>query len=117
MTPGKELNIMVAERVLGKSAQRPVRDYSNSIEAAWEVATQMNITLIPIDDGSWFAMVAPEGGFRSPQAFIECMQKGEFADSGAAVTKSAPLSICIAAINAVSKREIDQSTHDLSRLN
>jgi hypothetical protein len=105
MQAGKDLNHLVAERVFGYAkGSRSVRDYSNNMQDAWEVASRMGITLIPIEDGSWFAMVGPSEGWRSPQAFIECMQKGEFADSGAAVTKSAALSICIAAMKAVEKR-------------
>jgi hypothetical protein len=115
MNAGRDLNNLIAEHVMGHSVHRqkqvffeatakgtrPVRDYSNNMEHAWEVANHLGITLIPIEDGSWFAMVGPTGGFKSPADFIECMQKADFANSGAAVTKSAALSICIAAIKAV----------------
>jgi hypothetical protein len=128
MNPGRDLNNLVAEQVMGHTVHRqknvffeatpkgnrPVRDYSNNMQDAWEVATHMGITLIPIEDGSWFAMVGPQEGWRSPQAFIECMQKGEFADSGAAVTKNAALSICIAAVKATEKKRsapTPESTH------
>jgi hypothetical protein len=105
MNPGKELDAMVATQVLGHPAtMHAVRDYSQNIEDAWEVVSAMGMTLIPIEDGSWFAMVGPHGGWRSPAEFIECMQKGDFARSGAAVTQSAPLSICLAALNAVQNR-------------
>jgi hypothetical protein len=110
MTPGRDLNNLIAERVMGQEkGTKPVRDYSNKIEDAWEVATRLGISLIPVADHSWFAMVGPIGGFQSPADFIECMQKADFANSGAAVTKSAALSICIAAIKATEKRASDES--------
>ena len=115
MKPGRELNNLIAEQVMGISpgTTRTPRDYSNNMADAWEVATRMGITLIPIEDGSWFAMVGPNKGWRSPQAFIECMQKGDFAKSGAAVSENAALSICIAAIKALENRvePTPESTH------
>ena len=110
MKPGRELNNLISEQIMGNSPNldgaRPVRDYSNNMEDAWEVATRMGITLIPIDDGSWFAMVGPPHGYKSPADFIQCMQNSDFAHSGAAVAKTAALSICLAAIRAAEKRTL-----------
>jgi hypothetical protein len=104
MNAGRELDQLISHTVLGKPQSPMVRNYSTSIADAWEVATTMGITLIPIEDGSWFAMVGPSGGWRSPAEFMECLQRGEFARTGAAVSNSAPLSICLAAMNAVGNR-------------
>jgi hypothetical protein len=126
MKPGKEMDILVATQVMGHAISkqkqmvyeashqgtRPLRSYSKNIEDAWEVVMAIGITMIPIDDGSWFAMVGPREGWKSPAEFIDCMQKGDFARSGAAVTQSAPLSICLAALNAVEKRKTDQNNFD-----
>ena len=125
MSPGRDLNNLIAEQVMGHTVHRqkdvffeatakgarPVRDYSTNMEAAWEVATRLGISLIPVADDSWFAMVGPSDGFKTPADFIECMQRADFANSGAAVTKSAVLSICLAAVLAVKKRTDQPSSN------
>jgi hypothetical protein len=122
MKAGQDLDILVATRVLGHTLHkqddayvettpkgtRPLPHYSRSIKAAWEVVQAMGITLIPIQENSWFALVGPKVGWASPAEFMECMQKGEFLRAGAAVSESAPLSICIAAFNAIEKRNSDE---------
>jgi hypothetical protein len=105
MNAGKELDQLVSHAVLGhKHTSLILRNYSTSIEDAWEVVSKMGITLIPIEEGSWFAMVGPSGGWKSQADFMLCLQKGEFAKAGAAVSDSAPLSICLAAVNAIGNR-------------
>ena len=114
---GREMDMMVATKVMGHTlhkqkhvvlestqlGSRPLRSYSKSIEDAWEVAEAMGITLIPIEGGSWFALIGPKEGWKSPAEFLACLQAGDFLRAGAAVTDSAPLSVCLAALNAIEK--------------
>jgi hypothetical protein len=109
---------MVAERVLGHSVAqqkrevfemtpkgpRPLRAYSSEIAAAWEVVEHLGMTVIPIENNQWFVLATGRDGFKSPAHFIEYLQTGNFVSAGAAVTDSAPLAICIAAIQAVESR-------------
>jgi hypothetical protein len=119
MKAGRDLDRIISEYVLGyanvkqKNAgfveatplgTRPLAAYSKDMSAAWEVATAMAITLIPIEDGSWFAMAGKRGGWRSPAEFLQYLQTGEFSRSGAAVAETAPLAICLAAYAAMEKR-------------
>jgi hypothetical protein len=125
MRPGRELDTQIAQKVFNYPVfikkripyegaplgERPLRNYSKDIAAAWEVAEKMGISILPIADGSWFAMVGKEPrdqkvGWKSPAEFIEYLQSGSFAEAGAAVNESAPLAICLAALSAITKKEI-----------
>ncbi len=121
MKAGRQLDLVIAQNVMGyplhqqndeifettPSGVRNLHEYSSRIDAAWEVAVQMGITLIPIEGGSWFALAGSKEGWGSPAEFMECLQKADFAHVGAAVTQSAPLSICLAAVKAAEKRKSD----------
>jgi hypothetical protein len=74
------------------------------MNAAWEVAQKMRITLIPIQDRSWFALVGKPTGWESPAQLMQYMAENAFAEGGAAVQNSAPLAICLAALTAIQKR-------------
>jgi len=116
-----EIDSWIAEYVLGHSIIRqkkgtvkertplghirPLRRYSKDITAAWEVAERLSISLIPISDGSWFALVGKGRGWENPGEFIQYIQTGDFVTSGAAVTKCPALSICLAALRSVEKSE------------
>ncbi len=118
---GQKMDLLIAETILGHSivkrkqggytegtdrGTRPLPSYSKDISAAWEVAEKIGITLIPVDQGSWFAMAGTNGQrWKSPGEFIQYLQTGEFASAGAAVADSAPLAICLAALSAVKKKE------------
>lgn len=118
MRPGRELDTLIAKHVfefeviikrklpteVTPAGERPLREYSKEIGAAFDVARKMNMSLIPIEGGSWFALAGGNAGFTTPADFIQYLGRGDFANSGAAVTESAPLSICIAAIKAVESR-------------
>ena len=116
---GRELDILIARDILGHQVEknkkfgfveitpigtRPMKKYSKDIEAAWEVALHLGVTLLPIQDGTWFALVGPEVGWESPAQFYEYMQKAEFVKAGAAVAETAPLAICLAAYRANQSR-------------
>lgn len=115
MRPGRELDTMIAQHIFGHevvikrkiptevtpSGERPLREYSKEIGAAFDVAKKLNISLIPIEGGQWFALKGKEEGFSSPASFIEYLSAGNFVDAGAAVTESPSLSICLAAMKAV----------------
>jgi hypothetical protein len=117
MKAGREFDILISTEVLGHTIHkqessyfevtsegiRPLRAYSAQMDAAWDVIQSQGITLIPIEGGLWFAFAGPGGGWRSPAEFLECLQKGEFVNSGAAVSESAPLSACLAAWNKTQK--------------
>lgn len=119
MKPGKEMDIAIATEVLGYSVHRqknifyegapkgtrPLRAYSKDIQDAWEVAEKMGITLIPIEGGSWFAYVGPKNGWKDPAEFMRCLQSADFVRSGAAISESGALSICLAALNAIAQRK------------
>lgn len=123
MRPGRELDVIIAEQVfnhkvfikkrvpyeLTPQGDRPLRFYSTEIQAAWEIVEAMNITLIPIENGTWFALVGPNDGWKSPADFIGYLQTGKFVKSGAAVEKTAPLSICLAAQSAIASRNLQNS--------
>ncbi len=115
MRPGRELDTMIAKQIFNHetiikrkiptevtpAGERPLREYSKEIGAAFEVAKKLNISLIPIEGGSWFALAGKSEGFTSPGEFINYLSTGNFVNAGAAVTDSPALSICLAAIKAV----------------
>src|SRR6185312_7343171 len=119
---GRELDILIAKEILGHQVEknkkfgfleitplgeRPMKKYSKEIEAAWEVALKLGVTLLPIQDGTWFAMVGPDKGWESPAQFYKYMQDAKFMKSGAAVSETAPLAICLAAYQAVNRRQVE----------
>lgn len=120
MRPGRELDTRIAQEIFhhevwatnktvhekGPMGKRPLRSYSKEMEWAMEVAEKMRVTLLPLADGQWFAFVADEKGWESPQAFVEFLQKSDFSQCGASIGSSAPLVICEAAIRAVEKRSV-----------
>lgn len=129
MRPGRELDTLIAQHIFGHeviikrrvptevtpAGERPLREYTKEIGAAFEVAKKLNISLIPIEGGSWFALAGKTEGFSSPAQFIEYLSAGNFVEAGAAVTESAPLSICMAAIKAVeSKLALENSQNQKS---
>lgn len=112
MRPGRELDTLLAQHVFGHeviikrkiptevtpSGERPLREYSKEIGAAFDIAKRFNISLIPIENGQWFALKGGKEGYKSPAEFIQYLSEGNFVNAGAAVTESAPLSICLAAL-------------------
>jgi hypothetical protein len=133
MRPGRELDTLIAQHIFGHevvikrrvptevtpAGDRPLREYSKEIGAAFEVAKKLNISLIPIEGGSWFALAGKQEGFPSPAAFIEYLGAGNFVDAGAAVTESPALSICLAAMKAVEAkiaRDNNKSNDDQEHL-
>jgi hypothetical protein len=118
MRPGREIDTRIAKEVFGyqikvknkalyemaSKGERPLRQYSKNIEWAWEVVEKMNITLIPIENQQWFALVGNSEAWKSPAEFLQYMQAGQFLDVGAAVGEEAPLTICMAALRAVENR-------------
>lgn len=126
MKPGRELNTKIATEVFGYKVwkhkgdwtenhplgDRPLRNYSNSIEWAWEVAEKMRVMLIPTSDQQWFAFVGPENqtGWPSPQAAVQFLEAGQFDGTGAEVNVNPALAICLAALNAIQKRKAQSAT-------
>lgn len=118
MRPGRELDTMIAQHIFNHqvvikrkiptevtpAGERPLREYSREIGAAFDVAKKLNISLIPIEGGSWFALAGKQEGFASPATFIEYLSAGNFVDAGAAVTESPSLSICLAAMKAIESK-------------
>ncbi|MFL5783454.1 MAG: hypothetical protein ACJ76H_02520 [Bacteriovoracaceae bacterium] len=118
MRPGRELDTLIAQHIFGHeviikrkiptevtpAGERPLREYSKSAGAAFEVAEKMKISLIPIEGNQWFALCGPTEGFKSPADFMEFIGKGNFQNSGAAVAETAALAISLAAIKAVETR-------------
>lgn len=121
MRPGREIDTQIATEVFGykvwargkilhenpPQGERPLRKYSREMEWAWEVAKKMKITLIPIIGDQWFAFVGPadKQGWESPEAVLKILQEQNFAGCGAAFGDEAPMVICMAALNAIKKRQ------------
>lgn len=119
MRPGRELDCAIAQKIFGHrvfvkkhelfeetpKGDRPLRPYSKDITYAWEVVEKMSITLIPIENASWFALVGKPGRWESPATFLEYLQKGNFISAGAAVGEKAPQVICLAALKATETRD------------
>jgi hypothetical protein len=118
MRPGRELDTLIARHIFNHdvvikrkmptevtpAGERPLRLYSKEIAAAFDVARATNMALIPIEGGSWFALVGAETGYKTPAEFITYLSKGDFANAGAAVTEDPALSICVAALKSVESR-------------
>lgn len=123
MRPGREVDTRIAREVFGHEVwatnkvihekfgdvKRPLRNYSREMEWAWEVAQALRITLVPVRTGEWFAFSAGAEGWESPQAFAEFLNAGNFAGCGAALSESAPLAICEAALRAMEKRRAESA--------
>lgn len=122
MQNARELDLYMAQKVLGHKTQndkngkthelltngqsRPLRAYSKDIAAAWEIVEKLGISILPVEQG-WFALVGNAKGWESPADFISYLQTADFANSGAAVGETAPMTICLAAMKAVERREAD----------
>lgn len=120
MNKSRELDRLMAKEVLGHETyhekngalrerlpsgqSRPLRAFSSDIAAAWEIVEKLGITLLPVDQG-WFALVGQKKGWTSPAEFITYLQTADFTKSGAAVGEEAPMTICLAAMKAVERRD------------
>ncbi|MGZ3688330.1 MAG: BC1872 family protein [Bdellovibrionota bacterium] len=114
MKAGRELDYLIAEKVMGypikrqkrevfeatPKGTRPVVKYSTDIEAAWEVAERFGVTLIPVQENAWFGLVRPEKDFSSPDELVDILKNKNFTGCGAAAADTAPLTICLAALRA-----------------
>jgi hypothetical protein len=128
MNKSRELDRLMAKEVLGHETyheksgalrerlpsgqSRPLRAFSSEIAAAWEIVEKLGITLLPVDQG-WFALVGQKRGWTSPAEFITYLQTADFTNSGAAVGDDAPMTICLAAMKAVERREALSQAGDL----
>jgi hypothetical protein len=128
---GRELDIIVAKDILGFEVQknkkfgfvestpqgvRPLKKYSKEMDAAWEVVTHLGISLLPIEDGTWFAMVGPRKGWSSPAEFLKYLQDAKFASGGAAVAETAPLAICLAAYQSTQRPTTPEAIAEAAQL-
>lgn len=108
MKPGPEFDQMIARDVMGSPI---VKAYSTDLNAAFDVARKLGVTLIPIEGGQWFALVGPSAGWKSPGEFLEFLSKADFARSGAAVAEDPAYTICVAAYNAALQRAGETLDH------
>ena len=74
---------------------------------------KLGITLLPVDQG-WFALVGEKRGWTSPAEFIAYLQTADFANSDAAVGDQAPLTICLAVMKALERRQVGACAMDRS---
>lgn len=123
MRPGRELDSFISKEVLGyeikvKQKQlweahpmgdRPLRRYSRDMNDAMEVVEKINVTLIPVDEGNWFAFAGGEERWKSPAAFLKFLAEGDFLKQGAAVSKDPAEAVCLAAMKAIEKRRAIES--------
>jgi hypothetical protein len=119
MRAGRELDKVIAQQVMEHSltqqkrevyegtpkGTRPLASYSTDISAAWEVVEKLAITLVPIENGSWFALVGNGARWRSPADLIQYLQTGNFVQAGAAVGTDPALVVCLAAVKAIENRD------------
>jgi hypothetical protein len=128
MRPGRELDVQVAQEVLGHrvfvknkklfeetpAGERPLRFFDSDLNDAWEVAEKFRIALLPVDRDQWFAFAGQTEGWKSPTELLEFLQAGKFEGCGASVGKNAAKVICHAAVNAANKRkaEAEKSTSE-----
>ena len=92
---------------------RPLRNYSTDINAAWEVATKLGVTLLPTTEG-WFALIGPATEWRSPAEFMVYLQKADFVKAGAAVAPQGSMAICLAAVRWLENLETRGATAQAS---
>jgi hypothetical protein len=125
MQAGRELDTFIAEKVLGHAVtlkneelwevtalgDRPLKNFSRDISAAWEVVAKLGITIIPVEGNGWFAFVGTGTAWRSPAAFLEFLQKGDFMSSGAAIGENPAETICFAALKSYEKKQ-NERPHD-----
>ncbi|MEQ1879261.1 MAG: hypothetical protein ABL958_21680 [Bdellovibrionia bacterium] len=118
MRPGRELDVKVAQEVLGHKVfvknkklfeetpvgERPLRLYDSDLNDAWEVADRLHIALLPVEGGQWFGFVGRVEGWKSPTELLEFLQAGDFTGCGASVGKNPAKVICQTAMNAITKR-------------
>lgn len=126
MRAGRELDRVIAQRVMGnvvtqqkrevfeatEKGTRPLANYSTDIVAAWEVAERHAITLIPVKENAWFALVGKGERWSSPADFLKFLGEGKFLNAGAAVGESAAMTICQAALKAVENAELAEQNKD-----
>jgi len=121
MRPGRELDTRIAREIFGHEVwatnktlheklpdgtKRLLKSYSREMEWAAAVAEKMRVTLLPLADDQWFAFVGEGAGWRSPQAFVDFLQRGDFLHCGASIGTDLPLCICEAAIRAIDKQHV-----------
>jgi hypothetical protein len=124
MRPGREIDTLIAKHIFNhdviikrkipteitSAGERPLREYSKEMGAAFDVMRTLNISLIPIENGQWFALAGEVQGFASPAEFIKYLSIGNFQDAGAAIAETAPLAISLAAIRSVETKMARQNT-------
>lgn len=118
MRPGREMDTRIAREVFGHEVwatnktifekaplgKRPLRNYSKEIEYAFEVATKLKITLLPIEGDAWFAFVGTTTGWKSPEEFAAFLEAKNFEGCGAAVGTNPAQVICESALRAIDNR-------------
>lgn len=123
MRPGREIDARVAQEIFGYEVfanndvlhestdlgVRPLSNYCKDMGSAWKITEKMKISLIPVENGNWFAFVGPQDGWTAPEAFLEFLRNGNFDLCGAAVGPSAPQVICEAALIANQKRKLSRA--------
>jgi hypothetical protein len=120
MHPGREIDTRVAQEIFGyevfiqnqvlqensDKGVRPLKNYSQDMEWAWQIGEKLRVSLIPVENNQWFAFVGPEAGWSAPEAFLEYLRGGDFTMCGAAVHVNAAQAICEAALVANQKRKL-----------
>ncbi len=120
MRPGREIDARIAQEIFGHHVffqgeelfektlheVQPLRHYATDMQWAWLVAEKMRVSLMPVENGQWFAFIGPHEGWVSPEAFLEYLRGGDFSLSGAAVGGIAAQAICEASLIANQKRQM-----------
>src|ERR1700744_3182206 len=114
MNQRQELDAKIARRVFGHEVSEDkdgnldergsdgqlhrLSAYSSDIAAAWRVVDKVGVTLIPIEDKGWFALVTEQRDWPSPSDFIQYLQRSDYTHAGAAIAATPALAICLAAL-------------------
>lgn len=116
---GRRFDAWLAREVLGHSVVqqkngawqegtpegvRPLKEFSKDIGAAWELVERLNITLIPVEGGQWFALAGQASRWQSPAEFLRVVSLGRFKEMGAAVGHDVAFTICLSAYQAIEAR-------------
>lgn len=121
MNPGRKLDALVAEKVMGlhlyrvengphqgtlmygppneRSSWFSLPYYSTNIAAAWEVMAKFPHALVPLSDGKWWCRSESGLGYSvgKQNRWFECLLNV----ANGSIAETAPHAICLAALEAI----------------
>lgn len=120
MKPGRELDALIAEKVMGWIPYEPERafaypgwhtpdgeflniarlpPYSTDITAAWEVVDKLKLAVVPIDETKWWAgKMGDHGHDEDPLTSDTWVEQAMRDGKHGRIADTAPHAICLAAL-------------------